>query len=81
MATMASWSVVDREIAPAVAAGVVKRLRQVGLERVLNGSDAAGGGNLPPDEGWASVSRLPLTRAEIARSGSNAVPYWSDRLG
>ncbi len=42
---------------------IATRLRQLGLRRILYGSDAASGGNLPPREGWAAFRRLPLTDA------------------
>jgi predicted TIM-barrel fold metal-dependent hydrolase len=69
-------TVVDPKISPATAALVAKRIRQVGVERVLYGSDAALGGNLPPREGWAAFHKLPLTKAEFDRIAKNVAPYW-----
>ena len=68
-------SVVDTGISAANAALVVRRIRQIGVERILYGSDAAFGGNLAPRENWAAFRRLPLTRAELARIAGNEAPY------
>jgi predicted TIM-barrel fold metal-dependent hydrolase len=54
---------------------IAKRLRQLGLQRILYGSDAATGGNLPPREGWAAFRRLPLTDAEFQIIAANIPPY------
>ena len=54
---------------------IARRLRQVGVQRILYGSDAAAGGNLPPREGWAAFRRLPLTEAEFQTIASNVPPY------
>ena len=68
-------TVVDRNISPANAARVVQRIRQVGVERVLYGSDAALGDNLRPRESWAAFHQLPLTQDEFARIAGNVAPY------
>jgi predicted TIM-barrel fold metal-dependent hydrolase len=67
-------TVVDRNISATNAALVVKRIRQVGVGRVLYGSDAAIGNPLPR-QGWAAFSRLPLTNREFERIGRNEAPY------
>ena len=54
---------------------LARRIRQLGPERILYGSDAAAGGNLPPREGWAAFRRLPLTEAEFAVIAGNVPPY------
>lgn len=59
-------TVVDENISPAHADLVVRFIRQVGVERILYGSDAAFGDNLRPSEGWAAFRRLPLTNEEFA---------------
>jgi predicted TIM-barrel fold metal-dependent hydrolase len=69
-------TVVDRNISPAHAALVVHRIRQVGVDRILYGSDAAAGDNLRPREGWAAFRRLPLTEREFARIAGNLAPYF-----
>jgi len=68
-------SVVDRDISAANAALVTKRIRQVGVDRVLYGSDAAAGGNLAPRENWAAFRRLPLTAAEFKTIAENVAPH------
>lgn len=51
------------------------RIRQLGVGRVLYGSDATAGGNLPPREGWAAFRQLPLTEAEFRTIAGNVPPY------
>jgi predicted TIM-barrel fold metal-dependent hydrolase len=68
-------TVVDSKISAATAALVTKRIRQIGVDRILYGSDAALGGNLRPREGWAAFRRLPLTEAEFERIAGNVAPY------
>ena len=68
-------TVADRTIAPAPAALVARRIRQVGVARILYGSDAATGDNLRPREGWAAFRRLPLREEEFAQIASNVAPY------
>jgi uncharacterized protein len=69
-------SVVDTGISPGNAALVARRIRQVGIERILFGSDAAVGDNLRPRESWAAFRRLSLTDDEIARIADNIAPYF-----
>jgi predicted TIM-barrel fold metal-dependent hydrolase len=69
-------SCVDVDISPANAALVVKRIRQVGVKRILYGSDAAAGSNLRPRESWAAFRRLPLTEAEFRQIAKNVAPYF-----
>ena len=54
---------------------IAKRLRQLGLQRILYGSDAASGGSLPPQQGWAAFRRLPLTETEFHVIAHNIPPY------
>jgi uncharacterized protein len=68
-------TVVDRNISAANAARVVWRIRQVGVGRILYGSDAAVGDNLRPRGGWAAFRRLPLTNREFERIARNVAPY------
>jgi predicted TIM-barrel fold metal-dependent hydrolase len=67
--------VVDTSLTTAQAALVARRIRQVGVERILYGSDAAAGDNLRPRERWAAFKGLPLTDDEIARLADNRAPY------
>ena len=73
-------TVADPNISAANAALLVKRIRQVGLERILYGSDAAAGGNLRPREGWAAFCQLPLRQEEITQIASNLAPYFHSSL-
>lgn len=66
---------VDRNISPANAALVTKRIRQVGLKRILYGSDAAAAPDRRPRESWAAFRRLPLTEAEFNQIARNVAPY------
>jgi uncharacterized protein len=59
----------------ATDARVVRLIRQVGIDRILYGSDAAVGDNLRPREGWAAFRRLPLTESEFERIARNLAPY------
>lgn len=68
-------TVADLNISPANASLVAKRIRQLGVGRVLYGSDAASGANLRPREGWAAFRRLPLTEEEFRTIASNEAPY------
>jgi uncharacterized protein len=54
---------------------MARRLRQIGLDRILFGSDAATGGNLAPREAWAAFRQLPLTDAEFVQIANNVAPY------
>jgi predicted TIM-barrel fold metal-dependent hydrolase len=68
-------TVVDRNISDSTAALVARRIRQVGVDRILYGSDAAVGDNLRPRESWAAFTRLPLTSDEVEKIASNVAPY------
>jgi len=54
---------------------IAKRIRELGVERVLYGSDGAGGRNPTPGQAWAAFLELPLTRAEVQTIASNIAPY------
>ncbi|MFC5463002.1 amidohydrolase family protein [Massilia niabensis] len=69
-------SIADRDITPDAAALLVKRIRQIGVTRVLYGSDSAQGDNLRPAEAWAAFRRLPLTESEFAQIAGNVPPYF-----
>jgi uncharacterized protein len=68
-------TVAELDIPPATAALLARRIRQVGIDRVVYGSDAAVGDNLRPREGWAAFRRLPLTEDEFAQIAGNVAPY------
>jgi predicted TIM-barrel fold metal-dependent hydrolase len=54
---------------------VATRIRQLGVQRVLFGSDGAAGDNLRPREAWAAFRKLPLSEEEFAAIASNVAPY------
>jgi uncharacterized protein len=54
---------------------IAERVRQLGVERVLFGSDGAAGGNLMPREAWAAFRKLPLSETEFATIAANVAPY------
>ena len=63
---------------PERTAMVVKRIRQVGVTRILYGSDASVGSNpnLKPREGWAEMFKLGLTEKETRSIANNRAPYF-----
>jgi len=55
---------------------VAKRLRQVGMDHVLFGSDwSPGSSNEDPGLAWRSFRRLPLTEAEFRTVANNVAPW------
>jgi len=70
--------VVDAAAPPAQLRQIASRIRQIGVERVLYGSDAAASPETFPQAGWASFERLPLTAGEFAAIGKNIAPYMRD---
>jgi predicted TIM-barrel fold metal-dependent hydrolase len=68
-------TVVTPDITTEQAQLVATRVRELGVERILYGSDAASGGNLPPREGWAAFRRLPLSDREFRAIARNVAPY------
>jgi uncharacterized protein len=54
---------------------IATRIRQLGLDRILYGSDGATGGNLAPREAWAAFRQLPLSDAEFHTIATNTVSY------
>ena len=58
------------------AALVARRIREVGIDRVVFGSDLPVGSNLRLAEAWQLFhTRVPLTNAEFARIAANVAPY------
>ena len=68
-------TVADQNISTASAELVVQRIRQVGVERILYGSDAPGSAAAQPRAWWAAFRRLPLTADEFAKIARNVAPY------
>jgi uncharacterized protein len=71
-------SIVHPSAKPRTAAVIAGFIRQVGVERVLYGTDAAVGDNLRPRESWAAFRALPLRDDEFARIAHNSAPYLKD---
>lgn len=57
---------------------ITARIRQLGVERVLYGSDAAVNPLAYPQAGWEAFQRLPLTEAELRVIANNVAPYMRD---
>jgi hypothetical protein len=57
---------------------LVRRIRQIGVKRILYGSDAAVGSNpnLLPREAWDAFRRLELSEKEIKTIAGNVAPYF-----
>lgn len=51
------------------------RIRQLGLQRVLYGSDGAVTESSRPREAWAAFRRLPLSEGELESIARNEAPY------
>ena len=68
--------IMDSSVTKAQAATIVRRIRQVGVERILYGSDAAVSPEREPRAGWAALRRLPLTAAEFDRIARYVAPYF-----
>lgn len=60
---------------PEQAALLVRHIRQVGVKRILYGSDAATSASQVPREAWAAFRKLPLTDAEFSAIAANVAPY------
>ena len=57
---------------------IAERIRQIGVARVLYGSDAATNPLTYPKAGWAAFRRLPLSDAEFSAIANNVTPYMRD---
>jgi predicted TIM-barrel fold metal-dependent hydrolase len=56
------------------ATRIATQIRELGVQRILYGSDAATPTNLPHD-GWAWFRKLPLSDAEFQTIANNIPPY------
>ena len=59
---------------PAVREQIARRVRELGLRRILYGTDAPVGG-VTPETGWATFRTLPLTADEFRTIATNVAPY------
>jgi predicted TIM-barrel fold metal-dependent hydrolase len=71
-------AVVRPEMSPEELQQITARIRQLGVERVLYGSDAAVNPLAYPKAGWEALQRLPLTEAELRVIANNVAPYMRD---
>ena len=69
--------VVQPQMAADVLRQVATRIRQIGVGRVLYGSDAAASPLTYPKAGWAAFRRLPLSEPEFRFIADNVAPYMS----
>jgi len=67
-------AVVLPDVTPAVAELVATRIRQLGVGRVLFGTDTPIG-TWTPLVAWAAFRKLPLTEAEFTTIANNVPPY------
>lgn len=68
-------SIATPSMSPAHAREMVQRIRQVGVDRILFGSDAVTPSNMAPREAWAAFRALPLTDQEFGAIATNIAPY------
>lgn len=69
-------SMVTNDSSPATLELVARRLRELGLRRILFASDyAPGGNNAEPREAWNAFRRLPLKEEEFKTVAANTAPY------
>lgn len=68
-------SVVLPGISPEKAKLAAARIREIGVRRVVYGSDAHAGGNPAPRELWKAFLELPLTQEEFGIIAHNLAPY------
>jgi hypothetical protein len=54
---------------------IAKRVREIGVARVLFGSDGYFGGGVMPAQAWADFRSLPLSEAEFRTIENNVTPY------
>lgn len=65
-------------VTPELAQQVADRIRQIGLDRILYGSDAAYGTHPDPRGSWAAFRNgIPLSPAEFEKIAHNVAPYLS----
>jgi predicted TIM-barrel fold metal-dependent hydrolase len=66
---------------PELAQIVADRIRQIGLDRLLYGSDAAFDNHPDPQESWAAFRKgIPLTTAELEKIAGNVAPYLAEQV-
>lgn len=71
-------TVVRPGMSPDALQQITARIRQLGVGRMLYGSDAAVNPPAYPKAGWEAFRRLPLTEAEFRVIANNVAPYIRD---
>ena len=71
-------AVVRPDMTADVLRQIAARIRQIGVRRVLYGSDAAANPLAYPKAGWAAFRRLPLSETEFRIIANNVTPYMRD---
>ena len=64
-----------KDTTPDQAKLIAQRVRQVGIERIVYGSDAAMEGYHTPREGWSYFRKVPLTEDDFRTIIDNVAPY------
>jgi uncharacterized protein len=65
---------------PELAQTLAERMRQIGLDRMLYGSDGAFINHPDPKDSWAAFRKnIPLTAAEFEQIANNVAPYLQER--
>jgi predicted TIM-barrel fold metal-dependent hydrolase len=59
-----------------VSALLVRLIRQIGVKRILYGTDSALGNNLRPRESWEAFRQLKLSEKEMKTIAGNVAPYF-----
>lgn len=71
-------AVVEAAAPPGQLEQIATRIRQIGVGRILYGSDAAATPATFPKAGWAAFRRLPLAAAEFDTIAANISSYMRD---
>jgi predicted TIM-barrel fold metal-dependent hydrolase len=58
-----------------ISALIVRLIRQIGVKKILYGTDAATPSNLRPRESWEAFTRVGLTEKELKTIAKNVAPY------
>jgi predicted TIM-barrel fold metal-dependent hydrolase len=71
-------AVVRPDMGEDVLRQIAARIQEIGVQRVLYGSDAAASPLAYPKAGWAAFRRLPLSETEFRIIANNVTPYMRD---
>lgn len=68
-------STITKDQTPEQLALIARRVREIGVSKILFGSDSARGFNDPAGPAWQRFLRLPLTEREFRAIATNTAPY------